>query len=119
MCCRGSVSQPLAGTCGIADTQHKYQLHAVTHIREVIMAQRRTLTVSEYARGRAQSVRQPQGQDLLERQATQEEFRNQGWAMEYSHRRHTLMNEHEWAGFGAEYELHGNGAWGLDLWTMG
>jgi hypothetical protein len=58
------------------------------------MAQRRTLTVSEYARGRAQSVRQPQGQDLLERQATQEEFRNQGWAMEYSQRRHTLMNEH-------------------------
>ena len=83
------------------------------------MAQRRAQTVNEYVRGRARTLRQQRGEDLLEREATQEAFRNQGWALEYSQRRHTLMNEQEWAGFGAEYEtLHGNEVWGHDLWTM-
>ena len=59
------------------------------------MIQRRELTVGKYVRERVQSVRQQRRQDLLERQATQEEFRNQGWALEYSQRRHTYMNEDE------------------------
>jgi hypothetical protein len=87
--------------------------------KENRMAQRRAQTVTEYLSGRGRALIQQRGEDTIERQAAQEEFRNRGWALEYSQRRSTLMNEHEWVGFGAEYEaLHGNSAWGLDLWTV-
>jgi len=80
---------------------------------------KKTYNLREYLSGQGRTVVPQQAGDVLEARVAQDEFRNQGWAMEHSQRQHTLMHEREWAGFGTEYEaLHGNSAWGIDLWNM-